>query len=344
MKRFATLVTGTVMIAALAGCGADVEFDAEAAHDAAAWLPTQLTDGTVVNEEFEFVDYGLTIDLGMALSAIGGHDDTLDAITVALASGIASYTTGVDWGLEDVYSGAVAKAAAFALQHGQDARDFGGIDLIAGLEALVAEDEPVTGRIADGAADDFANTVGQIFAARALSDAGSERAGDVVDFLLAQQCDNGGFRTFFAEDKTDSEQGCTDPGSAAVDTTALAIILLEEIGIDDELDAASAWLRDQQADDGSFAGDESANANSTGLAGWAFGVLGEVEAASAAAGWLQRLQVTEECASELVGAIALDADVLEAGCADGVTAETSDQWRRSTAQAAPALLWGPKAG
>ncbi len=324
---------------------------------AADWLEGQLTDGLLHNPtNGGFDDHGLSLDAAMALDAVGEHEEAVDRIVQAVATDIDAYTTGAAFGSpEDVYASATAKAAAVLQGQGRDLTDVGGTDLLERLEARVAGDDPIAGRIEDSGAEDHANVIGQVFATRALVEAGSDRAEDVTEHLAAQQCEEGFFPLDLAPEKQ-GDQSCDArvDEAPAPDVTALAVVVLEpvaaEAGLADALDTAGRWLLEQQAEDGSFAGDtesEGPNANGTGLSGWALGVLGEQEAAGSAAQWIAELQVPEE-ADETTdalagasGAVAYDAEALRAAEQDGITDEAQDRWRRATAQAAPALAWLP---
>ena len=84
----------------------------------------------------------------------------------------------------------------------------GAINLRSRLEALTADSAPIAGRITDVSTkddvpdgQDYANTLGQAFAAYALTKAGSSEAANAVSFLLKQQCSNGGFRLAFTVDR-----------------------------------------------------------------------------------------------------------------------------------------------
>lgn len=366
LRRVAASVAATALLGVGAACGGstepgDPQTDGEVppltaasvpeADAAADWLVGQLDSGLMHNEEFGTSDHGLSIDTALALDAIGGHEDSVATITDAVAASVESYTTGVDFGTEDVYAGSTAKALVLAVSQGQDPRDFGGVDLLDRLEGLVATEEPIVGRVEDGSeGDDFANVLAQAFAAYGLVLSQSGEAEAVLDFLLTQQCEAGFFRLELTADKSADEQGCdaAAPDEPAVDTTALVAGLLQPVesehpDLADALDRAATWIAGQQAEDGSFTGGtdaEGANANSTGLAGWALGLLGEEEAAGRAAQWVGDRQSDgdEECAAD-AGAIAYDDAALEAGCTDGIGDADLDQWRRTTAQAAPALLF-----
>lgn len=323
----------------------------------ARWLAGQLTDGLVFNPSFGgFNDYGLTVDLGFALIELDRQQGTLADVTAALAEGAASYTTGVDFGSSDVYAGATAKLATFAVRVGQDPAAFGDTDLVAQLEDRVVAEGPSTGRIQDQSEfGDFANTLGQAYAVEALAAAGSGLADDALGFLLAQQCDEGYFRLGFTADKQAEDQTCEagDPdGVSAADTDATAVALLALTALDSRkaavrraVDNAGDWLVGTQKANGSFGGGtstEGSNTNSTGLAGWALGESGVCGKAQSAARWVTKLRVggaeSDTALAGEKGAIAYDRAAWRAGKREGITAETQDQWRRATTQASPVLL------
>jgi hypothetical protein len=312
------------------------------------WLAKQLTGGLVHNNQFDFDDYGLSIDIGLALQELG-QTGTAKTVRRAIAKNVDSYTTGADFGSGDIYANATAKAAAFAQVTGADARDFGGVDLVARLGRRVANKAPIAGRIQDKGAADFANVIGQSFAVQALTTANHKKAARATRFLLAQQCKGGYFRLNFTAKKTAADQTC-DGGkrrtTSAPDTdaTALAVLSLLEDPTPSKtvraaIKRAIAWLTRKQADNGSFGGGtstEAPNANSTGLAAWAMGSAGACARAHKAAKWLTRLVVWGVSGEN--GAIAYDKAAL-AGAQDGIGVDEEDQFRRATAQAAPALVF-----
>ena len=337
-----TLAAGvTVGVAAPAQAG-------DPSAQTARWLNKQHTDGLVHNDQFDFDDYGLSIDVGLALDELG-LPKSARTVRKAIAANIDSYTTGADFGSSDVYAGPVAKSAAFALATGADPTDFGGVDLIARLNKRVANKAPIAGRLQDKGADDFANVIGQAYAVRALTTEQAKKAGKATAFLLAQQCKGGYFRLNFTEDKTAADQTC-DGGkrktTSAPDTDATAIALLTllqvpQVGprIDNAIDAAVSWLLRTQANNGSFGGGtatEAANANSTGLAASALGAAGVCAKARRAGNWIWKLYVNGVSGEN--GAIAYDKAAL-ASAEDGISVEERDQFIRSTAQAGPALAF-----
>ncbi|MGD9960907.1 hypothetical protein [Nocardioides sp.] len=328
----------------------------------ASWLAAQVPAGVVHNDQYDFDDYGLSIDAALAFAGAGQRPAKVQQISDAIAAHVDSYTTGVDFGSSDVYAGSTAKAAVLAQTAGDDAAAYGGVDLIARLEGLVSTTAPIAGRIEDDFtpgpfAGDFANVIGQAFAAQALAAVDSAQAPAVTSFLLQQQCSPGYFRVSFTADKTATDQSCDGAtGSADTDATALVVLALEDQVTDpdvaDALDAAVNWLVEQQAADGSFtSGDPltpDKNTNSTGLAGWALGDLGHPTEAIAAATWVRRNLAadTAPCTTKLTsqrGALAYNGPALVAGRTDGITVETMDQWRRASAQALPVLQWAPAA-
>lgn len=353
LRPVAVLAIGAVIATTLTTPVEAAPARAAAADDrSAAWLERQLTDGLIHNEAFDFDDYGLTADVGIGLDAIGGHRDTVSDIADALAENVDSWTTGVDFGSDDIYAGSVAKAVVLAQSAERDPRTFGGVNLIRRLAARVSDTAPYRGRIEDRGESDFSNTIGQLFAAVGLADARSPKAGPVVRFLLRQQCSEGYFRLNFAG-KNRQRQAC-DAGGAAVsapdtDVTALAVVALNALPkqgkrVRAAVDNATDWLFGAQKKNGSFGGGvatEASNTNSTGLAAWAFGDTGSCRAAVKAARWVRRLQVAGDVSGTPLagerGAIAYNRAAMRAAESDGITVETRDQWRRASAQAAPGL-------
>ncbi len=338
------------------------------ASNGANWLVGQLTGGLMHNPNFGgFDDYGLTIDTGLALQAVGGHASDVKTIDNALAANIDSYVTG---GAFDepgsLYAGAAAKAAYFAeqayLADGTNPSPvaYGGRSLLTDVENSVSGTAPIKGRIQNVSSfADFSNTIGQAFAVNVLSTVSSAKTADALAFLLKQQCAGGYFRLNFTADTTATDQTCdggvaTGQSAPDPDVTATALrLLLPQVDSNAKvaraIGKAEAWLLDQQHADGSFNGGTSTNvpnANSTGLAGWALGLLGDTDAASRAAVWVRQHQADElpGCSSHLstqTGAIAYDNHGLAAGRAGGITDATSDQWRRATSQALAVLQWAP---
>jgi len=322
----------------------------------AGWLSGQLNaQGLIHNRQFDFDDYGLTIDTTFALDTIGGHKRDVARARAALSRHVDSYTTGVDFGSPAVFSGAVAKLLVLAQDTGGHPRSFGGVNLVHRLEQRVIASGPSAGRIQDledppNMITDAANAIGQIFAVRGLLKAGRPDGSRTLRFLLAQQCGKGFFRLDFNTDKAAADQGCRPGDTPDADVTALAVVELASVAkghgkLKAALGDATAWLKRHQKANGSVGGSgptSAANANSTGLAGWAFLTEGVCGAARHAAHWLSDRQLTDHLAGTPLagerGAIGYDNATLKAAQKDGIVKETRDKWRRAAAQAAPALL------
>lgn len=351
LRPVAALAAGALIATTLAGPA-----QADRADDGATWLESQLTGSLVHNDQFAFDDYGLTLDFGFGLKAVGGHRATVRAIRDEMAEHVDSYTTGADFGQpESVFAGSLAKLTAYVQASGGDPRAYGGADLVRRLNNRILSTSPVKGRLRDKGADDFTNTIGQSFAARALARADSRKAGAAVRFLLRQQCDSGFFRLSLA-DQDAVRQSCdaAPPSKKAPDTdaTALAVLNLRamprsyrDAEVRGAILAATRWLRKRQKDNGSLGGGtstEGSNSNSTGLAAWALGDAGICRPAARAARWVRDLQVVDADGTSLEGedgAIAYDAAGYAAGEDGGISASERDQWRRATAQAAPGLQY-----
>lgn len=364
-RRLTALVAATALTTLLSGAlagsaSAASAPDPQPSRDGGAWLAGQTTKGLIHNDQYGFDDIGLSLDVAFGLDAAGVKTGAVKKITKAVAKNASSYTSAGT----SVYAGATAKALLLALQQGKDPHAFGGVDLQAQLEGRVASAAPIGGRIedaydpADPYGGDYANVIGQAYAASALSLAKSAKATSVTAFLLQQQCKAGYFRLSFTFDKTAADQSC-DGGSKTdsapdTDATAIAVIALSEVkatsATKKAVKKAVAWLGKQQQPNGSLGGGtstEAPNANSTGLAGWAFGVAGDANRAARAATWVRTYQVApaNPCSGKLkkqVGAIAYDITAYENARTKGIKTKDADQWRRASAQALPVLQWAPR--
>ena len=319
----------------------------------ASWLSGELSAGkwgTTSGGTF-YADMGAVIDAGYAAHAAGNKAAaTKAAHTLALPANADSY---VGTGTEH-YAGPTAKALAFEQLVG-GSTTLGSHHLLADLESMVT----ATGRIQDVSAyGDYANTIGQAFAAEALHEAGSAKADSATGFLLTQQCKAGWFRLYFTDatpaatgpddfpPHAQSDEACdADPTATAdTDVTAYAILnLLDQRStpaVATAIDKAVAWLESTQKADGSFVGGVSTdtpNADSTGLAGWALGA-GGAKAAAKAASWVYRHQLHR---GPDAGAIAYDNTALKAITSKGIDRTVIGQWRTATAQALPSLAYLP---
>jgi hypothetical protein len=280
-----------------------------------------------------FFDGGNTIDAILGLDGAGVGLDQADATTDYLAANIGSYN-GTGFG--SVYAGPTAKAVLGVVAHGGDPTDFGGHDVLDELMSTLGAVTP--GRFSDLPADcgdadpatdcDYSNTIGQALGVIALG-----RATDTVptvarDYLLDQQCTDGGFRGNL--DVADA--ACTTDADA---TAFAAQTLVGLLGPDDPatVDALS-WLASHQAANGGFLNqDGQYNANTAAVAAQAFAAGGLTTELTRAQGFIAGLQFDCSFATALRGGIAFTAaDYATLKATPGNTAAL-DRALRATPQA-----------
>jgi hypothetical protein len=255
----ATLSIGSPALAATS--------DPAAAQKAGTWLAGELTDaGTVVGDlpgaggqGRTYTNYGQTLDVALALLAVGGHNEILGRTLTSVAEldAVREYTQGAPGDRSDAaYAGATAKLAFVIEVTGGDAANVGGVDLLTQLQTLTTSD----GRFADRSNfGDFANVFGHAFALMALDTAGRAVPAALVQGLLTAQCGDGSFPEAYGP-----QEGT--PCTGSVDATGLvlqALVALDLVNAN-ETQRASSWLKGRQQSDGSFVGQ--APVNSTGYA------------------------------------------------------------------------------
>lgn len=354
-------VTGLAMIPA----PAQAATDARPSEIGADWLAGELVDGLIPSQFAGFPDYGLTIDTAFALASVGGHAADIEAIADALGPKVADgyaiadeydFVAPFDFKQKGFYAGSIAKSLVFAsVASVSDVPAWSGRDLVADLEGLVSAQPDTVGRIVDDSFyGDYANVIGQSFAANALDIAGSSEAADVRAFLLQQQCSAGYFRLYMTPDKNAADQTCNGgraSGESAPDPDATAYAILnlsnqlDDPAVARAIGKAEAWLLSRQNADGSFNGGTSTdvpNANTTGLVGTTLGQLGNDEEALQAAYWVRGRQADEvaACSNELsteTGAIGYDPATVTAATTAGIADAARPQWRRATAGSLPVL-------
>ena len=308
------------------------------------WLSRELSNnGHRIPSPFgdEFTDWGLTIDflLGLAGGGRTTAPETL-ATTNNLLANTLSYVTGVDFGSpNDRYAGPMAKLLYATKILGVDASNLGGLNIESELRARMQTTGPQAGRFSDQADfGDFSNGFGQAFALLALARTSGGIPSEAVTFLLAQQCPGGGFRLFY-----DSGDTCTNDSEADPDATGLTIEALVTTGAPGGSNAASraiSWLVARQDASGAFGGagpTVALNANTTAIVGRALRIAGQTGAADKAGAWLLSLQLTQANvgtgpAAPDIGVISYDVASRDASIANGVPAESRDQFRRATSQ------------
>ncbi|RLV49756.1 hypothetical protein D9V37_07560 [Nocardioides mangrovicus] len=324
---------------ALVGAPAQAANDPKPLAGAADWVAGQLSSGGLMVGPYGN-DVGLSIDAFDALGVAGGHAPQRTAIANAVASGTNatdyySYTDS-STNTTTYYANSLAKLLVFAQANGYTNGTYGGQNILTRMNDLT---DNTTGVVADSSGDNYASTIGQAYAARGLTNAGSSEASAAVNALLNQECTAGYFSLSL------SAAGCTASSTADTDATSIAVIQLSQLAatpaITAKLNTAKTWLASQQKSDGSFGGGTStaaSNANSTGLAGYALGLLGDTAAAQKAAVYVRSLQVHQPAActdalSNAQGTVGYDAATLSTGRYNGLgNATVLDKFRRATTQ------------
>ncbi len=302
------------------------------ADAALEWLGGEIVanDGllTITFGEDTFPDPGLTLDAVLALAA-GGHATSpgVDSAAAALPGQMPDYITGFAGGTARA-AGATAKTLLTELVLGRDLSPT--FELEADLRSLLTAEGTNAGRFQDREGfGDFSNGLGQALAVLALDRTSEGVPAPAIDFLLAQQCDNGAFLLYYAE----AGGSCTDASGSDPDATAFALMALAAVpsteAVATAIDDAVAYLLGQQDASGGFLGTGAVNANTTGVAAAALRAVGQAGPADAGAGFLATLLLTDSCAD--LGALAYD----PASFAGGLTDRS--QWVRATAQGALGL-------
>lgn len=315
------ILVGGLILCPQSGASADEAPD-DAATSAVAWLESKSLQDGLVPTSADWGDVSITLDAVLAAAAtdsVGAAETWLGAVGPHLGERIS-----IDVGL-------LGKALVAADAVGVDGTDVEGINLRQqALDSLGKGGAPGWAGIDE--APEGANAFGQ-----SLIILGLARTGEVppaaVDFLVAQQCADGGFPMFFGQG-----DGCGDAVSDP-DGTALVVMALRSAaadcvqGADAPLETAVEWLVSQQQGNGSFLGAPPwtaiQNTNSTGVIA---GALARFDPAAA-----QR-------ASEWVAGMQLAAGATEAGAISyDEASRTADPamatWQniRSTPQAVLAL-------
>lgn len=333
------LLTGTAFVAAPTQAATN-----DYSSSAAGWLSRQLSGGLVHNGQYDFDDYGLSLDVFFALDALGSRPAAAASVLNAVDDDPGAY---IGSGTES-YAGATGKLATAVELAGRNPRSFGGVNLVARLQQRVhTAADAQRGRGTDQSQyGDYSNTIGQSFVVRGLSGARSNLSDEAVTFLVKQQCAAGFFREGMDSADFTCNGGTAAQSAPSVDATGFAVQALVAArshgtkGLDRTIRRAAGWLARVQRSNGSFVGNGTANTNSTGLAATALSLAGRHGAAERAGAWVSRRQVTYLVAannrrlSHETGAIAYSSAQLATGRREGIVTDQRDQWRRATAQAA----------
>jgi hypothetical protein len=261
-KRRLVAVAGACLVIALGAvtsASASPASRAASAAAAAQWMAEQQTDSGA------FFSDTLRVDLhAEALAAVvaGGIDEA----TLAAALGYIE-SNGEAGATEGARTGRIIAGIAAG---GGDPTDFGGVDYVA---ILTSQFDTATGRYRKDATTLYTDMFSNLIAANGDIAADGELPTQAMDFILSQQCPDGGF----------AFGGVGDCAFNDVDTTALAINVISNSGlsgseIDAALGQARTYLLGAQTDNGGFSfccDDPNFSSDSTGLALTAIAALGE---------------------------------------------------------------------
>lgn len=255
------------------------------AETAVEWLASKTTPDGLVPSSEGYGDVSITLDSILAAAA-ADHGAPVSGWLEAVAPSLAERAT--------FDAGMIGKALIAADAVGADVTNLGGVDLRA-----TAIDSFTKGNAPGWAGADDAREGTNAFA-QALVMIGVARTSELppatVDFVISQQCADGGFPMYFTP-----QEGC---GSSASDPdgTALIAMALRAAAADcvatahDPLALATTWLTAQQQPSGAFLGAAPwtaiENTNSTGVIAGYLARAGEPGAAARAAEWVAGLQLS----------------------------------------------------
>ncbi|MFC6706000.1 hypothetical protein [Flexivirga alba] len=322
---FALACAGLTGIAVAAPASAATPDASTGAHFLASELAAGGDHFSVSSGGTNYADYGLTIDGILGLDAAQTGQAEAQRAASYITKNAAAYNT---YG-QDVYAGATAKLLVFAQAQGLPTGGY-----LSQLKSL----EQTTGQFKDKSAyGDYSNTIGQSLAIVGLARAGQSDA-KAVDFLLKQQCNDGGFRMTFADTQCTTTAGDTDATSLAVQALSAAG------GHDAAVTKAVNFIAGEQQSNGGVvepAAQAAPNTNSTGLAAVAFALTGKTAEAAKAKAFVAGLQFGCTSPAALRGGFAFDQKSFDALRAKGSKATVSDKEHRATTQAVLALVQQP---
>ena len=253
-----------------------------------------------------FFDGGNTIDAVLGLDGAGLGSTEAASAFAYLTANVGGYI-GTDY--SSLYAGATGKALLAVVAQGANPRDVGPkhLDLLAELGKSLGAAEP--GRYSDLPVTgcgyspcDYSNTIGQALDVIGVGRATGTVPQSAADYLLAQQCADGGFRG----DLGAAGGACTSD----VDATAFAVQAV--IGLQGATDPAAvkalSFLAARQAANGGFLNsDGQYNANTAGVAAQAFAAGGRAVELARAQQFLASLQLDCTATAALRGGIAFTA-------------------------------------
>jgi hypothetical protein len=306
------------------------------------WLEGQMTaNGHRLKSGFDdngtfttFDDAGLTIDGLLATAAAGRAGDTEAKATATwMVDNTDDYVTGFDPG-NSLYAGALGKTIVFAIVYDKDYNALDGHDLEADLRGRMQSNGHFTDKASyQNQPVDYSNGIGDALDVLALAGTDNGAPAAAVNYLLLQQCPNGGFREVLADTQ------CSDNTKASPDATSFALMALDTVdestAVNTALDKGVDYLAGAQGTNGAFKGAGSADsANSSGLASAVLRGFGDAPRANKAATFVKSVQLTS---GDNNGAILGNKDDYDDAVANGLDAQGKTLAARATAQGVLAL-------
>ena len=258
----------TVAVAAgMAPAGAGPTDDGPtAAGYGAGWLARQqAADGSQPGGFNAYVD---TADAALAFAAAGVASDAFDGAVAHLVEQVDEWMAG--GGDDD--PGGLGKLLMVATVAGVDPNDFGGEDLEARLLAILGDREP---GLFGSASPTFDGAYRQSLALLGLAASGRSHAdfAAAVDWLVDQQCPDGGWQAYRADTSAPCGTGFSGPDSNSTGLAAQALVALGAAPATDP----SGWLAANRNGDGGYGyvPGSASDANSTALGLQALAALGD---------------------------------------------------------------------
>jgi hypothetical protein len=233
---------------------ASVPTDASTATAYAAhWLAGQVTaDGDVLDSHGD-PSISNTLQTALSLATAGRDQATFDRVVAWLADHV-DEVTGTDVHIDPGATGALLLVVAAA---GQDATNFGGVDLVSRLQGTLGAFEPgLYGSYTDVGDPTYSGVYDQSLAVLGLKAAGATESSAALDWLVGQQCSSptdlaGAWMSYRAPGADCHGFDSTTFTGVDTNSTAIALDALSAAGRTPAQDALG-WLAANENADASF--------------------------------------------------------------------------------------------
>ncbi len=200
---------------------------------AADWMVSQLRGDLLSTQETWGLNklYGPTLDGVISLNTVNAYPAQRAAMLDAVEAEIDAYTGARTDG--ETYVGALGKLLTAAQVEGRRVRSVGDGTQLRRLEDRVRTGKGAQrGRVSDKSQyGDYSSTFSQVWAVRALAQAGSTKRAISTSFLLKQQCAAGFFRASFESRNFTCQTAKVErrgDRTPDVDATALAVAAMKD--------------------------------------------------------------------------------------------------------------------